>query len=192
MAWRPSALSCSAWLFGVVLLLVPECGAWYASGPSAVAGWSAHMHLTHRLFGRMAVGKSVRALRCSLYADQEKVIISRGEREEQLMPSPVPLEAAKRGSSAGVGGGGFGAASTSKKGLSKQYAAEAKVLAKELRREGVIRIDNVLSHETADELLAYTTELRKQATQEVESGVLPRLQRFQRCSCSAYLCIRCL
>ena len=186
-----SALS-SAWLFGVVLLLVPGCGAWYSSGPSAVAGWSAHMHVAHRCNGRMAVGKSVRALRCSLYADQEKVIISRGELEEQLMPPPVPLEAAKRGSSAGVGGGGFGAASTSKKGLSKQYAAEAKVLAKELRREGVIRIDNVLSHETADELLAYATELRKQATQEVESGALPRLQRFQRCSCSACLCIRCL
>jgi hypothetical protein len=125
-----------------------------------------------------AVWNGVGALRCSLYADQERVIVARGELEETLMPPPVPLEAAKRGSAAGAGGGGFGAASTSKKGVSKQHAAEAKVLAKELRREGVIRIDNVLSHETADELLAFATELRKQATHEVESGAMPSLQRF--------------
>ena len=115
--------------------------------------------------------------RCSLYADQEKVIISRGLLEETIMPPPTPLEAAKRGSAAGAGGGGFGAAATSKKGISKQHQAEAKVLAKELRREGVVRIDNVLSNDTADALRAYVMNLRKTSTDEVESGKVAPLQR---------------
>ena len=115
--------------------------------------------------------------RCSLYADQEKVIISRGLLEETIMPPPTPLEAAKRGSAAGAGGGGFGAAAPSKKGISKQHQAEAKVLAKELRREGVVRIDNVLSDDTADALRAYVMNLRKTSTDEVESGKVAPLQR---------------
>jgi hypothetical protein len=93
------------------------------------------------------------------------------------MPPPTPLEAAKRGSAAGAGGGGFGAAATSKQGISKQHQAEAKVLAKELRREGVVRIDNVLSDDTADALRAYVMNLRKTSTDEVESGKVAPLQR---------------
>ena len=127
---------------------------------------------TRALPSRSAVG-----LHMSLYADQERVIVSRGELEAQLMPPPIPLEAAKRGSSAGAGGGGFGAVASSKQGLSKQYLAEAKVLAKELKREGVVRIDNVLSDETADALKAYIQELRKQSTEDVESGRVASLQR---------------
>ena len=122
-------------------------------------------------------------LRCSLYDDQEKIIVARGVTEESLMPPPAPLEAAKRGSAAGAGGIGFGAASTSKKGISKQNQAEAKLLAKELRREGVVRIDDVLSHETADELLEFVKALRKQSTDDVESGRLASLQR-----CVPYKC----
>ena len=105
------------------------------------------------------------------------MIIQRGELEESMMPPPTPLEAAPRGSAAGAGGGGFGAASTSKQGRTKQYKNEAKLLAKTLRRDGVIRIDNVLSDETADKLLDYVVKLRKQSTEDVESGRVPPLQR---------------
>ena len=137
----------------------------------AVLGWSTPARVGPLCNRPVAASRTTRAgtrltngvvaLRCSLYADQEKVIVGRGVFEEELMPPPTPLEAAKRGSAAGAGGGGFGAAASSKKGIEKQNKAEAKVLAKELRREGVIRIDNVLSDETADTLLAYVKELRK-------------------------------
>jgi len=157
----------------------------------AVVGWSTFVPAfrSHGVSSRAAavatapartlsVSGSVGKLRCSLYEDQEKIVVARGVKEESLMPPPTPLVAAKRGSAAGAGGGGFGAASTSKKGISKQHQTEAKLLAKDLRREGVVRIDDVLSHETADQLLAYVKELRTQSTDDVESGRLASLQRF--------------
>ena len=159
------------------LVLLPSVAGFSSFAPSAGrCAWQRCKAATRMT--PVVTTAGVKTVRCSLYADQEKVIIARGELEETLMPPPTPLEAAKRGSAAGAGGGGFGAASTSKKGLSKQHAAEAKVLAKELRREGVIRIDNVLSHETADALLAYVKTLRIQAAEDVESSRVPPLQRF--------------
>ena len=151
---------------------------------NAVVGWSIIAPISPNLRDAgvrktflVSARPSKAGMRCSLYADQEKVIISRGLLEETIMPPPTPLEAAKRGSAAGAGGGGFGAAATSKQGISKQHQAEAKVLAKELRREGVVRIDNVLSDDTADALRAYVLTLRKTSTDEVESGKVAPLQR---------------
>ena len=163
------------------MMLLPTVAGWSLVAPfgpqhRACSSGASAARQTCRAVG---VGMQLQGAGASqLYADQERVIVARGELEAEMMPAPSPLEAAKRGSAAGAGGGGFGAVSSSKKGLSKQHQAEAKVLAKELRREGVIRIDEVLSDETADALLKYVTALRVQSTDDVESGRVPHLQRF--------------
>ena len=103
----------------VVTATATGCAAFSPANALPLGGRLLHGAAPAFLLSRLP-SRSAAGLCMSLYADQERVIVSRGELEAKLMPPPTPLEAAKRGSSAGAGGGGFGAAASSKQGLSKQ------------------------------------------------------------------------
>ena len=101
---------------------------------------------THITSSSLLVGSDVSNL---LYQEQEKLIVKRGELEETLVTNAKPLEATTI-KVRGVGkSGGFGKSSggSSSKASSK---AEGKAYAKILKKEGVLRIDNVLTPDTAD------------------------------------------
>ncbi len=106
-----------------------------------------------------------------LYAEHEKLLVSRGELEAQLMTSPTPLQAnIVKGSG---GGGGFGGGS--KKSLLQD---QAKSHAKVLQEQGVVRIDSVLSGERADALRERVYALRKESEALVQEGQLMQKDRF--------------
>jgi ectoine hydroxylase-related dioxygenase (phytanoyl-CoA dioxygenase family) len=102
------------------------------------------------------------------YAEQEALIVDRGMFEETLITNISPLEAPKiKGGKVG----GFGKASGSSKVEGKEYA-------KVLKKEGVVRIDNVLSSATADGVRDYLYALRERSEKEVEEGTIQPIQRF--------------
>jgi ectoine hydroxylase-related dioxygenase (phytanoyl-CoA dioxygenase family) len=121
-----------------------------------------------------------------LYEMQEKLIIDRGAFEEELMANQcTPIEANKPkirgvGKSGGFGGGtgGGGGASGGGKSSSAGLKAEGKAHAKVLQKEGVVRIDNVLSASVVDELGEFVYELKEQAEQDVASGAVKSIYRF--------------
>ena len=114
-----------------------------------------------------------------LYQEQEKVLVRRGELEEELMAdtsSPLEANVVKvrgAGKSGGFGGGGGGG-----KTSTAALKAEGKAHAKVLKKDGVVRIDNVLSSDQADKMRKYVLNLRQKSVEEVESGKVPSLQRF--------------
>jgi len=116
-----------------------------------------------------------------LYQEQEKVLVRRGELEEELTAGTrSPLEASVvkvrgAGKSGGFGGGG---GSSSKKTSTAALKAEGKAHAKVLKKDGVVRIDNVLSSDQADRMRDYVLSLRQKSVEEVESGEIPSLRRF--------------
>lgn len=114
-----------------------------------------------------------------LYLEQEKLIVQRGELEESFVTNVKPLEATVikvRGTGkAGGFGKSSGGGSSSSKASSK---AEGKAYAKVLKKEGVLRIDNALSSETADAVREYLYNLRYQSEQEVKEGTIQPIQRF--------------
>lgn len=102
------------------------------------------------------------------YAEQEALIVDRGVFEQTLITNISPLEAPKiKGGKAG----GFGKASGNSKAEGKEYA-------KILKKDGVVRIDNVLSPATADGVRDYLYALREQSEKEVEEGKIQPIQRF--------------
>lgn len=106
-----------------------------------------------------------------LYAEHEKLLVSRGELEANLMTIPIPLQAnVVKGSG---GGGGFGGGS--KKSL---LQSQAKAHAKVLHEQGVVRIDNVLSSAQADVLRETVYSLRKESEMLVEEGKISQKDRF--------------
>lgn len=109
-----------------------------------------------------------------LYLEQEKLIVQRGELEESLITNATPLEAPKIKIRGAGKAGGFGKSSSS----SNNNKAEGKEYAKILKKDGVVRIDNVLSSDTADTVRAYLYDLRKQSESEVASGKIQPIQRF--------------
>ena len=109
-----------------------------------------------------------------LYQEQEKLIVQRGELEESLVTNTSPLEAPKIKIRGTGKAGGFGKSSSS----SNNNKAEGKEYAKILKKEGVVRIDNVLSSDTADEVREYLYALRKQSELEVAEGKIQPIQRF--------------
>ena len=116
------------------------------------------------------------SLRYGLYEVQEEVITNRGILEEKLMAGmskPIQVDKPKGAGSAGGFGGGV-----SKGSSGSSLRAQAKGHAKTLRKEGVVRIDNVLSDEVASELKTYVTQLRKTAQEEVDSNKVAHKQRF--------------
>ena len=117
-----------------------------------------------------------------LYQEQEKLIVKRGEFEEQLVSNAKPLEATSikvrgTGKAGGFGksAGGGSSGGGSNKASSK---AEGKAHAKILKKEGVLRIDNVLSSDTADAVREYLYNLRYQSEREVQEGTIQPIQRF--------------
>jgi ectoine hydroxylase-related dioxygenase (phytanoyl-CoA dioxygenase family) len=116
-----------------------------------------------------------------LYQEQEKVLVRRGELEEELTAgTSSPLEASVvkvrgAGKSGGFGGGG---GSSTKKTSTAALKAEGKAHAKVLKKDGVVRIDNVLSSDQADKMRDYVLSLRQKSVEEVESGKIPSLRRF--------------
>jgi ectoine hydroxylase-related dioxygenase (phytanoyl-CoA dioxygenase family) len=107
-----------------------------------------------------------------LYEEHEKLLVSRGEFEAQLMANThSPLQAnIVKGSG---GSGGFGNSSSggsSKKSLLK---TQAKSHVKVLLQEGVVRIDNVLDHKLVDELRQRVDDMRVASEQLVQEGTVP-------------------
>ncbi len=116
-----------------------------------------------------------------LYLEQEKLIVSRGELEEEFMSKKAKeLKASKvkvrgAGSAGGFGkGGGAGGKSGKKAG----FKAEAKSHAKILKQKGVVRIDNILSEKVADNLREFAYNLRNKSEEDVEAGIVQPIQRF--------------
>ena len=109
-----------------------------------------------------------------LYLEQEKLIVQRGELEESLISNVTPLEAPRIKIRGAGKAGGFGKTSSS----TNNNKAEGKEYAKILKKDGVVRIDNVLSSDTADKVREYLYDLRKQSESEVASGKIQPIQRF--------------
>lgn len=109
-----------------------------------------------------------------LYQEQEKLIVQRGELEESLVTNVTPLTAPKIKIRGTGNAGGFGKTSAS----ANNNKAEGKEYAKVLKQEGVVRIDNVLSSETADSAREYLYDLRKQSELEIAAGKIQPIQRF--------------
>lgn len=117
-----------------------------------------------------------------LYEEQESIIVRRGMLEEGLLTNVTPLLAPQikvRGtgkaggfgnSASGGGGSGRSTASSSK--------AEGREHAKVIIREGVLRIDNVISTTTVDKLRDHLYELRQTSEKEIATGKIRPIQRF--------------
>lgn len=105
---------------------------------------------------------------------QEEMLVKRGELEEELMANsnPKPLKAKKF---KGVGKSrGFGAGKTGK----SAFKQEAKSYAKMIRKEGLARIDGVLTDELADNMREFAYNLRKDSEEKVQAGTVNRIDRF--------------
>lgn len=110
----------------------------------------------------------------SLYQEQERLLVERGVVESDLMAktgSPLSPSISK-GTSAAKG---FGGSSGMKPAEAK---AAAKVHAKELRKSGVVRIDDIFPGDMADELREYVFDLRKRSEEQVQSGKVRQIERF--------------
>eukprot|EP00580_Thalassiosira_gravida_P017043 CAMPEP_0201669152 /NCGR_PEP_ID=MMETSP0494-20130426/22522_1 /ASSEMBLY_ACC=CAM_ASM_000839 /TAXON_ID=420259 /ORGANISM="Thalassiosira gravida, Strain GMp14c1" /LENGTH=440 /DNA_ID=CAMNT_0048149821 /DNA_START=101 /DNA_END=1420 /DNA_ORIENTATION=- len=117
-----------------------------------------------------------------LYEEQEKLIVRRGQLEQTFVTRTRPLEPTVLKVRGTGKAGGFGKSSSGggSRGKSSRGStqAEGKAHAKVLRREGVMRIDNVLSEETADGVREYLYDLRRRSEREVGEGKLQPIQRF--------------
>jgi len=125
----------------------------------------------------------------SLYQEQEKLLVSRGEYEGELMKDTwVPLEPNQvKGAGAGGGFGGMGGnkGSKHKKKPLKQtsqtkslWTAQAQAHAQTFRREGILRLDNVLSADTASALRDSLYQRRHESEALIQTGTLRPLDRF--------------
>lgn len=93
-----------------------------------------------------------------LYQDQQKAMESRSKYEEELLRDNTSfLETPKFKKKPKSGGMGFGGGSKSK--ASRDTKAQADML----RLDGVIRIDSVMTEDTADRLLQYVLDQQKWA-----------------------------
>jgi len=110
----------------------------------------------------------------SLYQEQERLLVERGVIEAELMKDTgTPIApSVSRGTSAAKG---FGASSGMKPAEAK---AAAKIHAKELRKFGVVRIDDIFPSDMADALREYVLDLRQRSETEVKSGQVRQIERF--------------
>eukprot|EP00977_Amphora_coffeiformis_P004753 scaffold1019_cov172-Amphora_coffeaeformis.AAC.6 len=123
-----------------------------------------------------------------LYQEQEKLLVNRGALEGELMKdTAAPLQtyvvkgAGSKGGFGGGGGGGSKNKKANKKASSSSSAttkAQAKELAKVLQQQGVVRVDQVLSHDTVDALRAFLYNLRHESEALVAAGTIQPIQRF--------------
>jgi ectoine hydroxylase-related dioxygenase (phytanoyl-CoA dioxygenase family) len=116
-----------------------------------------------------------------LYLEQEKLIVRRGELEEEFMSKTAkPLKPSKvkvRGTGS-AGGFGKGGGAGGKSGKKAAFKAEGKTYSKILKRDGVVGIDNILSPKVADSLREYVYNLRQKSEEDVEAGIVQPIQRF--------------
>ena len=126
-----------------------------------------------------------------LYKEQEKLLISRGELEGQLMtqkqPTPIQTTQVVKGSGSskarrGSGGVGFASGSSSSTTTTKagrqRLKEQAKAYAQVLKEDGVVRIDNVLSDNTADEMRAFVYDMRLESEELIRKGEIKTIDRF--------------
>lgn len=104
-----------------------------------------------------------------LYEVQEELLVKRGVLEENLMKENCePLKANKpKGAATNKG---FGSGSS---GGKNKYKLEARSHAKAIKKEGVVRIDNVLSEDLADRMREFVFKFRKESLEEIEAGMNP-------------------
>ena len=104
-----------------------------------------------------------------LYEEHEKMLVSRGEVEGELMKHFTDAIAPNVVKGTGAGGG-FSSSGGGTKKSTKQLKEEGKAHAKVLRQDGVVRIDNVLSKDLADAIRTYVFDLRAQSEHAILSG----------------------
>ena len=117
-----------------------------------------------------------------LYEEQEGIIVRRGMLEESLLTNVTPLLAPQikvrgTGKAGGFGnpasgGGGSGRSTTS------SSKAEGREHAKVMVREGVLRIDDVISTATVDKLRDHLYTLRQTSEKEIATGKIRPIRRF--------------
>jgi ectoine hydroxylase-related dioxygenase (phytanoyl-CoA dioxygenase family) len=112
-----------------------------------------------------------------LYQEQEKMLVGRGQLEADLMADTyTPLQAnIVKGAGSG---GGFGGGSSKGKSQKQLLKAQGKAHADVLRREGVVRIDNVLPDKIADEMRKFAYDLRRLSEEQVTNKEILPIQRF--------------
>ena len=106
-----------------------------------------------------------------LYQDQQDAMLRRALREQELLSQNNKMKelvAPKLKAKPPKSGTGFGNAASSKADPAVQLAKEQ---AKVVRKEGVIRIDNVISDETADSLRGHVLEQQQIAAIETDKDV---------------------
>ena len=110
------------------------------------------------------------------------MLVERGKVEAALMnnaPTTILTASVVKGSGAS---GGFGGSKTNIKSKSsivrKNNDLQAVGHAADLQKNGVVRLDNVLSSKTADRLREYVLHLRAQSEKLVEEGSVQSLERF--------------
>lgn len=167
----------------LALLLVIWIPSSFAFGPNATPsrapGWNVHdeswrppSHL-YNVVSRAEGDKPHRFM--YMTEEQDMVLKKNGDYEASLMRKPVALKPHK----VRVGSGGFGGgASKGKKKTNNpqkiQSADDSSVsipsYAKALETDGIVRIDNVVSPELADQLRDYLCDLRARSTSQIEDG----------------------
>jgi len=102
-----------------------------------------------------------------LYEVQEELITKRAIYEETLMKDKYdgPIQTNKL-KGVGSGGGGFGGGKANASALRAQGKGYAKIL----KKDGVIRIDNILSKEECDIISSFVTELRAQSDDDDDNN----------------------
>jgi len=123
-----------------------------------------------------------------LQKDLDSAVEARAEKERTILQPGEDLEALKQGKSRsaatgmGFSGAQGGKGAAKKKGGSKKAGAakatHGSVLAKELDKTGVVRVNQALKPETADALREFVDAERRQCTADVEAGVVASEARF--------------
>ncbi|KAL7544579.1 hypothetical protein ACHAWF_007960 [Thalassiosira exigua] len=167
----------------LVASLVPAPAASFSfATPSCRRGWAALAPGRHHGGRRRAATSAsmVGAADASglLYQEQEKLIVRRGELEEGMVTNAAPLEAPSIKVRGVGGGGGFGKAAGGGGAKKASSKAEGKARAKILKKEGVVRVDNVLTPDTADAVRDYLYDLRRKSEREVAEGTIQPIQQF--------------
>mmetsp|Transcript_17967 Transcript_17967/g.36861 ORF Transcript_17967/g.36861 Transcript_17967/m.36861 type:complete len:373 (+) Transcript_17967:142-1260(+) len=161
-------LTTAASLFSVLFLELVSPRVW-------VQGFSSETpSLHHRNSAKGKQNGVVLAVLPSLYEEQERLLVNRGVVESDLMKNTgSPISACEvKGTGAAKG---FGASSGMK---ASDIKAAAKAHAKELRKSGVVRIDDVLPDDMADELRNYVFDLRQRSDEQVQKGEIRQIERF--------------
>jgi ectoine hydroxylase-related dioxygenase (phytanoyl-CoA dioxygenase family) len=142
-------------------VLVLSCGSAFVSRPNIPP-----LRLSSSLYNAPAPG---------LYEEQETLLVNRGVHEEGLMAnnhSPIKTNKIKGAGS----GGGFGGSPAG--GRKAGFKVEAKAHAKVLQKDGVVRIDGVLTNEMADTMRDFVLTLRAKSEEDIKAGTVRAMDRF--------------